>query len=136
MTKGILHKLSPRKAVTITTPGRHSDGGNLYLSISPNGARSWTFFYRAPNGKRREMGLGSAQPGGVTLAEARQLAANARALLARRLDPLEHKRGSYLPPVLADDQLVVPATPNGSATSTMFFVIWISAYEGVGSPER
>src|SRR4051812_5512457 len=85
-----LHKLSPRQVVTLTEEGRHSDGGNLFLSIKA-GARSWVLFYRSPNGKRREMGLGSAQPGGVSLAEAREAAAQARALLARKLDPLDHR---------------------------------------------
>ena len=52
-------KLSARKVETLTKPGRHSDGDNLYLSISTNGGKRWVFFYRH-GGKRKEMGLGSA----------------------------------------------------------------------------
>lgn len=92
MAKGILHKLSPRKAATISGPGRHSDGGNLYLSITKTGTRSWSFFYRSPSGRRREMGLGSAMPGGITLADARTKAQTARDMLAHGVDPLDHKR--------------------------------------------
>jgi integrase len=84
MTKQ-LHKLSAREAATLTIPGRHSDGGGLYLSISPSGARSWVFIWKLA-GKRREMGLGSLRE--VPLAKARQRAAEARQLLADGVDPL------------------------------------------------
>jgi hypothetical protein len=39
-------------------PGRHSDGGGLYLNVSETGSRSWLFMWKK-DGKRREMGLGS-----------------------------------------------------------------------------
>ena len=49
----------------LSRPGRYADGGNLYLLISPNGGKRWTFFYRfgkdaGGRAIRREMGLGSA----------------------------------------------------------------------------
>lgn len=56
MAKGI-NKLSARTAEVITEPGRHSDGGGLYLSIAPTGARRWVFLFRW-HGKPTEMGLG------------------------------------------------------------------------------
>jgi len=34
-------KLNARKVETLTEPGRYSDGGNLYLSITPNGGKRW-----------------------------------------------------------------------------------------------
>jgi hypothetical protein len=37
MTRSI-HKLSARAVATLAKPGRHSDGGGLYLSISRDGA--------------------------------------------------------------------------------------------------
>jgi integrase len=64
--------------------GRLADGGGLYLSLSGGGKR-WTFIYRW-NGKRREMGLGSAST--VTLSAARTLASAARSDLAAGLDPV------------------------------------------------
>lgn len=90
MAKG---NLNPLKVKALTEPGRYSDGGNLYLFISPNGGKRWTFFYRF-GGTRREMGLGSAGPNGVSLADAREKATEARALLARGIDPLEARRDS------------------------------------------
>jgi hypothetical protein len=68
-----INRLKARQAETLSEPGRHADGGNLYLSISRNGGRRWVFLYRW-EGKQREMGLGSAARGGVSLADAREVA--------------------------------------------------------------
>jgi integrase len=86
-----INKLSARTVDTVRAPGRYSDGGNLYLSISGNGGRRWVFMYRFA-GKQREMGLGSASKAGTSLARARELAAGARTALAAGLDPLEVRK--------------------------------------------
>lgn len=52
------NRLSVRRAQTEMTPGRHADGGNLYLNVTSSGARSWKFLYKRA-GRRRELGLGS-----------------------------------------------------------------------------
>ena len=83
-------KLTSRKVETLKLPGRHSDGGNLYLSISENGGKRWVFFYRF-KGKRKEMGLGSAAKGNVGLLDARKAAAAARKLVGEGVDPLDAK---------------------------------------------
>jgi integrase len=88
-----INKLSARTVETAKAPGRYSDGGNLYLSISDNGGRRWVFMYRFA-GKQREMGLGSASRAGTSLARARELAAEARTALAAELDPLETRRAA------------------------------------------
>ncbi len=73
-------KLSARKVESLSQPGRYADGeNNLYLSISSNGGKRWTFFYRW-SGKRKEMGLGGTA--NVSLAEAREKALDARKLRA------------------------------------------------------
>lgn len=82
--------LNARKVETLSEPGRHADGGNLYLSISPNGGKRWTFLYTL-NGKRREMGLGSAAKGQVSLADARKAAEEARRNISAGADPLAAK---------------------------------------------
>lgn len=79
-----LHLLGSNAAKTLMTPGRHADGGGLYLSISPNGGRRWTFLTRK-GGKQVELGLGSARD--VTLASARKLATDMRSKLAAGDDP-------------------------------------------------
>src|SRR5438105_14195260 len=83
-----INRLNARAVATISKRGRHADGGNLYLSISPNGGRRWVFLYRW-EGRPREMGLGSAAKSGVSLADARKLAQTARDHLAASLDPIK-----------------------------------------------
>jgi integrase len=68
-----------------------SDGGGLRLDVDRNGNKSWTFRFTSPlTGKERFMGLGSARD--VTLAEARDAAAEARALIRQRKDPIEDRK--------------------------------------------
>jgi hypothetical protein len=55
-----LNKLTAEATEAISKPGRHSDGGNLYLAISADGRRRWTFLYTW-NGSLREAGLGAAR---------------------------------------------------------------------------
>ena len=82
-----IHKLTARAAETISKPGRHSDGGGLYLSISAEGRRRWVFLYTW-RGRHREAGLGSASKGGVSLKAAREKAAEGRALVKAGVDPI------------------------------------------------
>lgn len=88
-----LNKLTTRTLAGLKEPGRYSDGGGLYLSISANGGRRWVFLYTR-DGKTREMGLGSAADGQVALAEARRKAQDARDALATGKDPLGEKRAA------------------------------------------
>jgi len=71
-----VRKLSARSVATLSKPGRHSDGGGLYLNVTDTGGRSWLFMWKVA-GRRREMGLGSARD--VPLARARELASECRA---------------------------------------------------------
>ena len=83
-----IHKLSPRKVAT-AGPGKYEDGGGLRLVVSPSGARKWVFRFTI-NGRRREMGLGSFPD--VSLAEAREKAAECRKLVREGTDPIEARR--------------------------------------------
>jgi integrase len=66
------------------------DGKSLHLLIRPSGTKSWQFKYYKPISKKRtNMGLGSYPE--VSLAQARELAHNARSLLARNVDPQEDR---------------------------------------------
>jgi integrase len=98
MARRQLHKLSAREAETITKPGRHGDGGGLYLAIEmgAHGRRQWIFLYRVRGtGKRREIGLGSAKgkgKDGLSLADARLKAGDVRKALAEGKDPAAKRR--------------------------------------------
>jgi integrase len=83
-----LNKLKAAFVRGASGDGRWSDGGGLYLQ-SRNGGLSWVFSYTR-HGRTRSMGLGAAQV--VSLALARELAAEQRTLLARGLDPLDERQ--------------------------------------------
>jgi integrase len=86
------NRLTARQVHT-AAPGRaYPDGGGLYLHVSDSGNRKWELRYTSPmTGKRVGMGLGSANKGYVSLATARELAANAREKVAKGLDPLAER---------------------------------------------
>jgi integrase len=86
-----INRLNARAVATITKRGRHADGGGLYLSVSPNGGRRWVFLFRW-HGKPTEIGFGSARD--VTLARARELAGQARAMLADGRNPKDARKPS------------------------------------------
>ena len=76
-------------------PALLSDGQGLNLQIMPSGSKSWTLRFML-NGKSRSMGLGAYGEGnnGVSLSKARELAAEARALVKRGIDPINEKANS------------------------------------------
>jgi hypothetical protein len=79
---GTANRLTAVQVAKATRPGVYADGGSLYLRVAPAGNKFWVLIW-TQNGKRREMGLGAASgPYAVSLASARQGAAEARALLA------------------------------------------------------
>ncbi|MEQ9448363.1 MAG: Arm DNA-binding domain-containing protein, partial [Rhodospirillaceae bacterium] len=80
--------LNARKVET-AGPGRHGDGRGLFLYVKPTGARSWVLRYQV-QGRRRDLGLG-AYPD-VSLAMARDRAAEARRLIAEGEDPITKKQ--------------------------------------------
>ena len=89
-----LNKLSDRKVKTESRPGRHADGGGLYLEIKPSGSRAWLFMWKV-DGKRTAMGLG-AYPA-VSLADARDKAIDCRRIVAAGGDPLVESRKEAVP---------------------------------------
>lgn len=80
-----LTALSVKKQIT---PGRHSDGGGLYLYVQRNGNRSWIFRWRdRSTSKLRDKGLGPAWD--VTLLQAREAAKTCRAIVRAGGDPIQ-----------------------------------------------
>lgn len=92
MGRGI-NRLSPARVRTLRKPGLYADGGNLWLRVKKGAGgatnKSWLFRY-ALDGKEHLMGLGPLRD--RSLAEAREIAAQARKLLLDGDDPLENKR--------------------------------------------
>jgi hypothetical protein len=77
-------RLSPA-AVRKLGPGRHCDGGGLYLEVDPSGARRW-FLRATVFGRRRDVGLGPVAL--MPLAEARETAVRLRKAARDGRDPI------------------------------------------------
>jgi integrase len=76
--------LTDMQVKALGKPGRYSDGGGLYIQVTPTGTKSWLFRYRV-DGAERLMGLG-AYPD-VTLRAARVKADACREQRGAGLDP-------------------------------------------------
>lgn len=90
----VTSKLSDAKVRAEKKPGRYSDGGGLYLNVSPSVTKSWIFMW-VREGKRREMGLGPYPT--VSLSQARTKAHEARTVIQSGEDPLVNKRKASEP---------------------------------------
>lgn len=67
-----------------------ADGKGLALRIKPNGSKLWIFNYTRPNTtSRTNIGIGSYPE--ISLADAREARESFRKLLAKDIDPKEHK---------------------------------------------
>jgi integrase len=82
-----LHKLSA-VAVKSAIPGKHADGGGLWLHKREDGSAQW-FVRVSIHGRRREMGLGGFPA--VSLAEAREKAKAAQTLVRAGKDPIKER---------------------------------------------
>lgn len=85
-----MHKLSDLKVRKLTKPGKHGDGGGLYLRVKESGAKSWIFRFN-----NREMGLGRYPV--ITLAEAREIAAEKRKEVHAGEDPIALRKVANVP---------------------------------------
>src|SRR5436190_15519140 len=65
------------------------DGAGLYLRVAQSGAKAWVFRYQL-GGRRRDMGMGSYPT--ISLADARQRAAEYRRQRLDGIDPLDARK--------------------------------------------
>ena len=87
----MLHRLTAREVASLDRPGRHADGGGLYLNIDKAGRKRWVFLVMRA-GRRRELGLGPV--GAVSLKQARETAARMRAAVQSGDEPARARAGS------------------------------------------
>jgi integrase len=99
----VINRLTAIKVAKLNTPGMYADGAGLYLQVTGNGAKSWILRY-SMRGRAREMGLGSLRK--VSLAEARQKAAECYKLLDDHVDPIAHRSQVRAAAVLASTQSI------------------------------
>ena len=81
--------LTHAKVKALKTPGRHGDGGGLYLNVAKGGSKSWVQRI-AIDGRRRDVGLDGFPA--VSLAKARERASQNRDAIADGRDPVAEKR--------------------------------------------
>ena len=86
--------LSATRVKALKEPGRYSDGGGLHLYISKAGRKSWVLRITV-DGRRRDIGLGGYPS--VSLALARDKAADNRAAKAEGRDPVAEKHAPAMP---------------------------------------
>ncbi len=96
-------RLTVKEVEKKTAPGLYGDGGGLTLQITKAGVKSWLYRYMI-RGTAYGMGLGPVHT--ITLAEARQRAAEARKLVIDGVNPLEAKRQRQLEIELAKARLM------------------------------
>jgi integrase len=77
-----------------------SDGHGLALRIKPNGSKLWIMNYVRPVSKKRA-NLSLGQYPAIGLADARKLRSEAKELLAKDIDPKEHKEDKQREKLLA-----------------------------------
>ena len=84
-------KLTDAKLRTLSEPGKHFDGGGLYLELTAAGGRYWRLKYRIA-GKEKRLALG-VYPA-VSLKDARELASQARQVIQSGDDPAEQRKAA------------------------------------------
>ena len=86
--------LSATRVKALNASGRYSDGGGLHLYISKAVRKSWVLRITV-DGRRRDIGLGGYPS--VSLALAREKAADYRAAIAEGRDPVAEKHAPAMP---------------------------------------
>jgi integrase len=129
LAKRELHRLDPLTVASLIKskkPGRHADGGGLYLAVEPSGSARWAFIFRwkdskakAGPGRLREMGLGSTVA--VPLKRAREKAAAARGHLADGIDPIAARKAAEGIPTFGEvaDEVVEVKTKEARGKATV-----------------
>src|SRR3546814_12706399 len=101
-------------AVKNAKPGRHAGGNGLHLLVKDSGARCWVYRFML-NGKSRDIGLGAAGPGGISLADARGSAAALRLKVKAGIDPLEERQPEAAEALAAAQAAKIPGIKIGRA---------------------
>lgn len=128
-------KLNILTVKALKTPGRYADGDGLYVVVKSAGAKSWVLLHQL-NGKRREIGLGSART--IGLAEARQEAVETRKRILAGIDPVEAKRASRrilaAMPTFREAALAVHAERERHWRNPKHRAQWLSSLEAYAFP--
>lgn len=106
--------------------GRYGDGDGLYLVVGKSGSRSWMVRVQK-DGRRRDIGLGSAKK--VSLAVARDRAAIARSQIELGVDPIAERRKAAGIPTFREAAALVYAEQRKAWKNKKHNGQWISSLE-------
>ena len=120
-----LSDIALRKIKPKDVPQKLTDGGGLYLFVSPNGSKHWRMAYRF-NGKENVLSFGPYPL--VTLREAREKRDEAKKLLLDGIDPMALKK----------EAKVTAAAVEKDERETFAFVAreWFETYHARLSPKH
>jgi integrase len=132
------HRRHPDRALSavqvrqIKIPGRHADGGGLYLLVEPTGAKRWVL-RTIVQGRRRDLGLGSARL--VSLIEAREKAAAYRKTARAGGDPIAaHRQAQNLAPTFEEAARTVHAQHSRAWQNQKHITQWLTTLSRYAFP--
>tara|TARA_R100001129_G_scaffold106970_2_gene73210 strand:+ start:156 stop:1331 length:1176 start_codon:yes stop_codon:yes gene_type:complete len=112
-------------------PGRYGDGDGLYLVIGKQGGKSWMVRVQK-DGRRRDIGLGSASK--VPLKLARERAMETRDAIERGIDPVAERAKAAGIPTFSEAVKTVHAENAPSWKNPKHAAQWINTLETYANP--
>lgn len=116
MPRKLSNALTPL-TVKNAKPGRHADGNGLHLLVKESGARSWVYRFML-KGKSRDVGLGAAGTGGISLSAARDAASALRLKVKAGIDPLAERERAMAEALAAEQAAKVAGITFKSVAET------------------
>lgn len=114
---------------SLKKPGRHSDGDGLFLVVGRTGSQSWVCRIQK-DGRRRDIGLGSAKK--VSLALARERAGRVRSQMEAGIDPIFERRKEAGVPTFREAAAKVFAETNKIWRNAKHRAQWLSTLNAYG----
>ena len=112
-------------------PGRYGDGDGLFLLVGKRGGKSWMVRIQK-DGRRRDIGLGSASK--VPLKLARQRAGEVREQVEAGIDPVAERAKAAGIPTFRDAAKLVHAEHKASWKNAKHKAQWLSTLESYAFP--
>ncbi len=124
-------KLTATAVKALSEPGRYGDGNGLALLIGKRGGKSWMVRVQK-DGRRRDIGLGSAAK--VSLKLARERAADVRTQIEIGVDPVAERRKAAGIPTFREAAAFVHAEHKGGWKNGKHQAQWLSSLESYAFP--
>jgi integrase len=124
-------KLTATAVKAAKEPGRYGDGDGLYLVIGKQGGKSWMVRVQK-DGRRRDIGLGSASK--VPLKLARERAMETREAIERGIDPVAGRAKAAGIPTFSEAVKTVHAEHAPSWKNPKHAAQWINTLETYANP--